>query len=58
VVPFGDEMVMSNQRESIVIENVSGQKLKKIATDTDRDFFMNSKEAKAYGVVDSVLKKR
>ena len=30
MVPFGDEMVMSNQRESIVIENVSGQKLKKI----------------------------
>ena len=37
---------------------IAGQTLKKIATDTDRDFFMNSKEAKSYGIVDSILKKR
>ena len=34
----------------------TGQPLEKIHADTDRDFFMSGEEAKAYGLVDEVLK--
>lgn len=33
----------------------TGQPLKKIEKDTDRDFFMSAEEAKEYGIVDEVL---
>ena len=33
----------------------TGQKMKKIATDTDRDFFMTADEAKSYGLIDRVV---
>ena len=38
-----------------IISEHTGQKLTRIAKDTERDFFMSAKEAKAYGIVDSVL---
>jgi len=40
----------------ILAEN-TGQALKKIAKDTDRDFFMSANEALEYGIVDKVLEK-
>ena len=36
----------------------SGQPIERIAKDTDRDFYMNAEEAKAYGVVDDILTKQ
>jgi ATP-dependent Clp protease, protease subunit len=33
----------------------TGQKLKKIAEDTDRDFFMSATDAMSYGIVDKVV---
>jgi len=36
----------------------TGQPLKKIQTDTDRDFFMTGKEAQEYGIVDHVIQNR
>ena len=36
----------------------TGQSIEKIAADVERDYFMNAEEAKAYGVVDSVLDRR
>lgn len=36
----------------------SGQTLKKIAKDTDRDNYMDAKEAKAYGLIDVVVEQR
>ncbi len=41
---------------SILAQN-SGQSLEQIAKDTDRDFYMNAKEAKEYGLIDKVLEK-
>ena len=35
----------------------TGQSLKKIAQDTERDFFMTADEAKAYGIIDQVIDK-
>jgi len=36
----------------------SGQNIRKIKKDTDRDYFMNAEEAKKYGIIDKVLEKR
>jgi len=36
----------------------SGQNIRKIKKDTDRDYFMNAEEAKKYGIIDKVLHKR
>ena len=48
---------MKKQLNSILAKN-SGQTLKKIEADTDRDNYLTSKEAKAYGLIDSILMKR
>ena len=52
------ELLIMKDRLNSILSKKTGQTLKKIATDTDRDFFMNSEEAKSYGIVDSILKKR
>jgi len=38
-----------------ILANHTGQKIKKIQADTERDFFMGAEEAKKYGIVDKVL---
>lgn len=38
-----------------IMASNTGQTLKKIAQDTERDFFMSAKEAKDYGLIDKVL---
>jgi ATP-dependent Clp protease, protease subunit len=38
-----------------ILASHTGQSLAKIEKDTDRDFFMDSKEAKQYGLVDDVI---
>ena len=48
---------MKKQLNSIHAKN-SGQTLKKIEADTDRDNYLTSKEAKTYGLIDSILIKR
>ena len=40
-----------------ILSKNTGQTLKKIEKDTERDFFMSSLEAKEYGLVDKVLDK-
>ena len=41
----------------ILVEN-TGQPLNVISIDTERDNFMSAEEAKAYGLVDEVIKSR
>ena len=41
-----------------ILAKHTGQTLKKIAQDTDRDFFMSAEEAVAYHLVDQVLERR
>jgi len=36
----------------------TGQKIKKIQNDTERDYFMSAEEARNYGIIDKVLNKR
>ena len=41
-----------------ILAKHTGQALKKIEKDTDRDFYMTAEEAKEYGIVDEIIKKR
>ncbi|MBI4363362.1 MAG: ATP-dependent Clp endopeptidase proteolytic subunit ClpP [Candidatus Doudnabacteria bacterium] len=45
---------IKNQVNDILVKH-TGQSLKKIETDTDRDFFMTAEEAKNYGLIDKVI---
>ena len=41
-----------------ILASHTGQDLKKVQKDTDRDFFMSGKDAAAYGLVDHVISNR
>ena len=41
-----------------VLANHTGQKIEKIAEDTQRDFYFSSQEAKDYGIIDEVMQNR
>jgi len=41
-----------------ILSKHTGQPLKKIEKDTDRDFYMSAEEAKEYGIIDEIIKKR
>ena len=41
-----------------ILANHTGQSIEKIATDTERDFFMSGEDAKNYGLVDEVISKK
>lgn len=47
-------------RESLneLLARHSGQKIDKIAADTERDFFMDSENARDYGIIDDIVKKK
>jgi ATP-dependent Clp protease protease subunit len=40
----------------MIIAKHTGQDIKKIANDTDRDFYLSAEEAKEYGLIDEVIK--
>ena len=48
---------MKSQLNKILAKN-TGQTIKKIEVDTDRDNFMTANEAKRYGIIDSILSVR
>ena len=48
---------MKKELNKILAEN-TGQTIRKIERDTERDFFMSAEEAMKYGLIDKVLKKR
>ncbi len=41
-----------------ILADRTGQSLKKIEKDTDRDYFMSPLEAKEYGLIDEVISKK
>jgi len=41
-----------------MLAEATGQPLKKVEEDTDRDYFLSAEEAKKYGIVDKVVKTR
>ena len=53
-----DEILrLKNTLNKILAKNTK-QTLKKIENDTDRNFFMSTKEAKDYGIIDTILSRR
>lgn len=52
------EILRMRKDLNAILARHSGKSVKKIATDTERDFFMSAEEAKAYGIVDKVLAQR
>jgi ATP-dependent Clp protease, protease subunit len=49
------EMLRIKNQVNDILSKHTGQSLKKIETDTDRDFFMTPHEAKDYGIIDNVI---
>lgn len=45
------------QRMNEILAERTGQSLKKIQKDTDRDFYLTAQEAKKYGIIDAVIEK-
>ncbi|MCD8508040.1 MAG: ATP-dependent Clp protease proteolytic subunit [Candidatus Pacebacteria bacterium] len=51
-------ILATRARLNKILAERTGQKLSKIETDVERDFYMNAEEAKKYGIVDVILKGR
>ena len=49
------EMVRIKHQINNILVKHTGQNVKRIETDTDRDFFMTPDEAKVYGLIDKVI---
>ncbi len=52
------EILGVRERLNQILSNHTGKSLGTIKTDTDRDNFMSAEDARKYGIIDSVLKKR
>ncbi|MBN4081003.1 ATP-dependent Clp endopeptidase proteolytic subunit ClpP [Caldithrix abyssi] len=53
-----DEILRLKSTLNKILAKNTKQSLKKIEKDTDRNFFMSSVEAKAYGLIDTILTER
>ena len=52
-----EEMEKLREELNNILAEASGQPLKKIQMDTDRDFYLNAQEAIEYGLADAIIKK-
>jgi ATP-dependent Clp protease protease subunit len=52
------EMVRIRQLLNEVISKHTGQEIAKVEKDTERDFILDAKEAKKYGIIDEVIYKK
>lgn len=50
-----DELLRMRDQINRILSHHTGQTVKKIAKDTDRDFYMSPEEAKAYGIIDRII---
>tara|TARA_B100001996_G_scaffold379654_1_gene365751 strand:- start:10 stop:612 length:603 start_codon:yes stop_codon:yes gene_type:complete len=53
-----DEILRMKKQLNKILAKNTGQTLRKIESDTDRNNFMSSNEAKSYGIIDSILTSR
>jgi ATP-dependent Clp protease, protease subunit len=49
-------IVKVKERLNLILAKHTKQKLAKVESDTERDYFMSAEEAKAYGIVDKIIK--
>jgi ATP-dependent Clp protease protease subunit len=52
------EIIKIREKLNSILAEKTGQKVDKIASDSDRDFWMSAKEASDYGIVDKVITKK
>jgi len=52
------EIIRVKEEMNQILSNHTGTALEKVKSDTERDFWMTASEARAYGVVDTVLEGR
>ena len=52
------DILKTREQMNRILAERTGQPLEKIARDTERDYFLDAEEAKAYGLVDQVIAKR
>ncbi len=52
------EILKTRDRLNTILKNHTGQNIKTIQKDTDRDYFMSAGESAKYGIIDKVLTKR
>ena len=52
------EILRLRSRLNEILAEKSGQTIKKIAEDSDRDFWMDAKRAKEYGLIDEIVETR
>ena len=50
-------ILKTKDRLNKIIATHSGQKMATVEADSDRDFYMSAEEAKAYGIIDKIIKK-
>ena len=53
-----EEILRTKKRLNEILAHHCGQPLETIEKDTDRDRYMSSEEAKAYGLIDNVFVKK
>jgi ATP-dependent Clp protease protease subunit len=52
------EILLLRERLNEILVRHTGQTMERIKSDTDRDFYMGSSEAKEYGIIDDVIVQR
>ena len=52
------EILRIKDKLNTILADHTGQPLKRVRRDTDRDFFMSSEEAKEYGLIDEVVQRK
>ncbi|MGB5994484.1 MAG: ATP-dependent Clp endopeptidase proteolytic subunit ClpP [Candidatus Deferrimicrobiaceae bacterium] len=52
------EILRMREELNKILAKHTGQPLSRIAADSERDFFMSASDAKAYGIIDTVVEKR
>lgn len=53
-----DHIMKTKDRLNEILAHHTGQPIKTIERDTDRDFFMSAEESKKYGLIDEIIKKK
>jgi len=53
-----DEILKMKRRLNDILARATKQPISKVEADTERDFFMDSHEAKKYGLIDGVIEER
>jgi len=52
------EILRLKEALNAILARHTGQSLKKVETDTDRDYYMTSDQAKEYGIIDEIIVER